>query len=110
MSYKDPIIAKLIETFEPLGPSELVGKYYNGDVLLSPKSDMPLAYFAKDSTGVVSADNMEDQHLMPMVLNVIYDYTRDLNESYEIVAGASSLYEIMEGRNDDYSLKDNSLF
>ena len=96
--YRDPIIDKLIEKLEAEGPDQLNGKYYNGDVLLVPKSELPICSIAKDTTQVGPASNMEDDHYMPMVLNVLYDYTSDLDQSSDLVAGVTGLYKMMEGR------------
>ena len=106
--YKDPIIAKIIEA---LTAAELPGikGIYNGDVVVPAKDDVPLVYVAKDTTTISQADNMEDEHLMPMVATVLYDMTQDIGQSYDMVAGASSLYEIVEGRDDDYKLKTNTI-
>lgn len=112
--YRDPIIDKIIEKLEAEGPSELVGKYYNGDVLLVPKSELPICSIAKDTTRISPADNMTDDNLMPLVLNVLYDYTSDLDQSSDIVAGVTGLYKMLEGRGQDdgagpYDLNANSI-
>lgn len=106
--YKDPIIAKIIDLLEAADLPGIKG-IYNGDVVVPAKDDLPLIYVAKDTTAIGQADNLEDEHLLPMVATVIYDMTTDIGQSYDMVAGASSLYEIVEGRNDDYSLKPNTL-
>ncbi len=96
--YRDPIIDKIIEKLEAEGPAELRGKYYNGDVLLVPKSELPICSIAKDTTRIFPADNMTDDNLMPLVLNVLYDYTSDLDQSSDLVAGVNGLYKMLEGR------------
>lgn len=99
--YRDPIIDKIIEKLEAEGPEQLRGKYYNGDVLLVPKSELPVCSIAKDTTAIAAADNATDDHVMPLVLNVLYDYTSDLDQSSDIVAGVTGLYRMMEGRGED---------
>lgn len=107
--YKDPIIAKIIELFEANGPTELAGKWHHGDLLMPEASDLPLGYVTKDQTLMQPATTMEDEHLQLMVCTVIYDATNDLDASYGMVAGMSGLFELMEGRNDDYTLKPDTL-
>jgi hypothetical protein len=107
--YKDPIIAKLIEKLEAEGPVELKGRYYHGEVLLPSKEDLPMCSIGKDSLAVGQASNMEDDHIMPLIINILYEWTRDVNQSYDIVTGVNSLYEMVEGRNADYTLKANTI-
>jgi hypothetical protein len=107
--YRDPIIQKIIDVLEPLGPSRLVGRYVNGDVLLPNESELPMCYIAKDTTVSQPADNMEDEHLQSIVATVIYSANESLNGLYDQVAGTPELYEMMEGRTDDYLLKHDTL-
>lgn len=108
-SYQDPIIKKVIEDFEPNGPSRLEGKWINGDVLLPAKSELPLAYITKENTDAFPASNMEDEHLMPLVATIVWDLTEDFDGIYNMVKSTNDLYELMEARNDDYTLKTDSL-
>lgn len=109
MDYQDAVISKLIEKFEAEGPAELSGKYRYGDILIAPKSELPICTIAKTGTNVMPASNMEDQHMMSMVINVIYDYTQDLTQDHDIIAGVNSLYDLIEGRDSNYQLKPDSL-
>lgn len=107
--YKDPIVQTIIDLLEANGPTELRGRYINGDVLLPNKTELPICYVAKDTTQAQPADNMEDEHLIAMFATVILDLTQDLNESYEMVAGTPKLYDMCEGRNDDFSLREDTV-
>lgn len=107
--YKDPIVQKILDKFEDEGPQELKGHYYNGDVTDVPKEELPVCSLAKDNLIVEPASNMEDEHRISLVANVIIDWTQDLNRDFNIVAGSQQLYDLMEGRNDDYTLKPTSL-
>lgn len=107
--YRDSVIGKVIQFFNTNGPAQLKGRYVEGDVLLPAKSDMPLCYLARDETRIVPANNMEDEHQIDLVANVIYDMTDDFNQSADLVAGVTSLYEIMEARKSDYTLKPDTL-
>lgn len=106
--YRDPIIETILTKLKAAQLKGIKG-YFNGDVVVPAKSDMPLVYVAKDTTQISSADTQEDQHVMPMVATVIFDITQDMGRSYDMVAGAGGLYEVVEGRNDDFSLKTNTL-
>lgn len=106
--YKDPVIEKLLALMQQAQPKN-IKKFHNGDRLIGPKREMPYLSIAKSNTKVSPADNMEDQHIMQMTLTVVYDWTRDLNKSSELVAGANGLYELMEGRDENYQLKANSI-
>lgn len=107
--YKDPVIAKLIEKLEAEGPERLRGKYYNGDVGIVPKSEMPVCSIAKDATKMRPADNMTTEHYMPLVINVIWDATEDIGQSEDIVSGVNSLYEVVEGRDETYQLAEETI-
>lgn len=107
--YVDPIIALVIEKLNSEGPAELQNRYYHGDVLLVPKQELPIISVAKDQTVIRAASNLEDEHYMPLVINILLDYTADLDQSSDLVAGVTRLYEMCEARNGDYSLKADSL-
>lgn len=110
--YKDPVIAKIIEVLKANGPSAIKSWYY-GDVLVVPKSELPVVSIAKASTQIMTADTGNDDHQMPMVLTVIYDYTRSLDRSFDLSGGTQDLYDIVEGRGDDtnkpYKLNTDSI-
>lgn len=107
--YRDSVITKLIEALEAAGPEELVGRYRYGDVLLPPKEELPICAVIKDNTVVSPASNMEDEHQMQLVLNILYDWSRDLSQSFDLTAGSNSLYDYIEGRDDSYQLKEKTL-
>lgn len=107
--YVDPIIALVIEKLNSEGPAQLQGRYYHGDVLLVPKQELPIVSVAKDNTVIRAASNLEDEHYMPLVINILLDYTADLDQSSDLVAGVTRLYEMCEARNGDYTLKADSL-
>lgn len=102
--YYDPIIAKVIDMLEASGPTKLMGRYVNGDVMLPNKSELPMCYITKDQVLAQPANNMEDEHLQMLVATVILDFTGDLNEAADIVAGVPDLWQICEARNDNYEL------
>ncbi len=107
--YYDPIIKKVIEMLEAGGPTKLHGRYMNGDVLLPNKSDLPICYITKDQVSAAPANTMEDEHLQLLVATVILDFTQDLNEASNIVAGVPDLWQMVEARDDDYQLLTDTL-
>lgn len=109
MDYKDPFITKLIEKFNAEGPEELRHKYKYGDVLIVPKDELPIVTIAKQNLSVGDASNYEDDHVVGIIMNVLYDYTKDLTQDYDIVAGVNSLYGWCEGRGSDYQLLPKTL-
>lgn len=108
--YKDPIITKLIEALNANGPEVLKGKYYQGDVLVPAKQDLPLCTISRDRTRITQASDLEDDNDMPLVLTVLYDYTRDLTNDFDVQAGLTSLWEIMEARSEtNYAVKEGTI-
>lgn len=108
--YKDPLLQLVIDHLDANGPQELKGKWKQGDVLIAPKRELPIAYLAKDSTNLSPATNLEDEHAMSLVVVVLYDYTSDQRQSEDIVKGVTGLYKLMEERDPaTYQLKPNSL-
>lgn len=106
--YKDPIIRKLIEKLTEEGPEALRGRYIYGDPVLIGKSRLPACFITKERTDIRVGDNMNDEHLITVALNVVYDARADLNTPGEVI-GMNSLYDIVEGRLDDYSIRPDSL-
>lgn len=108
--YRDPIIQKIIDTLESEGPQELRGKYQHGDTWMPNKEELPVVTVSKDNTRIGAASNAEDDQLLPMVINVIYDYMRDLTQSSDLAVGVTTLYDYCEGRDaTTYMLKSDSI-
>jgi hypothetical protein len=108
--YRDPIFQKLIDLLEAEGPEELVGHYVQGDVLRPAKESLPLVTVGKSTTRVGAASNMEDDQLMAVQLNIIYDYMQDLEQSSDLEVGLTSLYGMCEGRDETtYELSENTI-
>lgn len=108
--YKDPVIQRLIDVLEENGPIELRGKYHHGDVMVPAKSDLPMVTIARDRTRITQASDLEDDNIMPLVINVLYDYTQDLTNDFNVQAGVTSLYRLVEERDPtNYRLKENTI-
>lgn len=103
--YRDPILKTLIDMLEADGPADLVGHYIYGDTLAQPKELLPVVSVARDATTVLSDGTMQDRHVQPIVIAIIYDWTRDLNESYDLTKGTNKLYEYIEARDNEFKLK-----
>ena len=100
--YKDPVIQKLIDALDEFGPSELKGRYRHGDIMVPAKTDLPLVTIARDRTRITQASDLEDDNVMPLVINVLYDYTRDLTNDFDVQAGVTSLYRLVEERDPNH--------
>lgn len=96
--YKDPVIEALITVLDAEGPAELKGKYRHGDVIVPAKSDLPMVTISRDRTRITQASDLEDDNIMPLVINVLYDYTQDLTNDFDVQAGVTSLYRLVEER------------
>lgn len=107
--YRDPILQKLIDVFEAEGPASLRGHYIQGDVLYTPRREMPLVSVAREETDISSDSTMTDNHVMPIVVELIIDWAADENRSFDLVRGTTQLYELIEGRSEDYRLKADTL-
>jgi hypothetical protein len=110
MNYSDPVIAKYIELLKT--NTGLINQYFQGEPIRVPSVDFPYAMISKRETRVGPLNNSDDEHGIAMSITIVADIRKDLSteESAGAVnAGVASLYEIVEGRNADYTLKDNSV-
>lgn len=107
--YRDPILERLITKLDTEGPAELKNRYFYGDPLQVPKSSLPACFVTKDTTRVDTAANAEIKTEMQVVLNVVFDLTRDFNQAFDNISSSNTLYDCLEGRNADYTLKPTSL-
>lgn len=108
--YRDPIIARLAQLLTDEGPKELAGRYYHGDPVRVPgKSYLPAVFISKDDTTVGTVTNAEDETTTNLVINVVYDLSRDFSQAFDAISSSATLYDLIEGRGDDYTLKPASL-
>ena len=107
--YRDPILEALIVMLEAEGPTELQTHYVYGDVLAPAKTMLPVVSVAREGTTIKSDGTMQDVHVTPIVMAVIYDWTTDLDQSFDLTRGTTALYRLIEERNADYSVKIGSL-
>ncbi|MET3349040.1 UNVERIFIED_ORG: hypothetical protein ABID57_000709 [Arthrobacter sp. UYEF1] len=109
MTYKDPIITRLITLFNAEGPTTLRNRYYYGDPLQVNEAALPAVFISKDMTQVSGASLAETQRAQRYVINVVYDLKRDFGKAFNDIAAANSIYDLIEGCNVDYTLKSTSL-
>lgn len=108
--YSDPVLDVLIAKLDATGPVKLRGKYYQGDPVLIPSSmQYPVCFVSRDTTRIEIRTTIEDMHTMPIVLNVVYDGSKELNTKAFAQAGALALYDICEGRDATYTLKSDTI-
>jgi hypothetical protein len=110
MSYNDPIIQKYIDLIK--AHTSAITTFYQGEPIRIPQSSLPCAIISKRQTRVGPLTNAEDEHGIGMSITVITDIRSDLSTedgAANAVAGISTLYDIIEGREDDLTLKDQSI-
>jgi hypothetical protein len=107
--YRDPFITKLISVFNAEGSPELKNRYFYGDPLQVPKNQLPACFITRDSTRVTTNTNGEIQTEADIVINAVFDLTRDFNQAFDNITSSNTMYDCFEGRNADYTLKDTSL-
>lgn len=107
--YRDPLLQKLIDMLEDEGPPSLRGHYRQGDVLAPPRRELPIVSVARQGTVVDSDSTMTDTHTTSIVMAIIVDWTEDLDKSFDLVRGTTTLYELMEERDANYYVKPGTL-
>lgn len=108
--YKDPIINKYIEIIS--ANNGVFKAYYHGDPVKIPMSNLPCVIIAKSQTRAAQMTNSQDGHEVGITITVVTDIRSDLSTQDNIdlvVPGLSKLYELVEGRNEDYTLKDDCI-
>ena len=96
--YRDPIIKKYFDLIEGIVGVGTFKRFYYGDPIRIPISNLPALIISKDETGVGNITNVEDQHLMSLILTVVTDIRDDISDDKTMAPGTNRLYEIIEGR------------
>lgn len=113
--YQDPIITKLIENFknnliQDGQDRRYIKTYYYGDPLIIPKSNLPSICISKDVTSISDESNAEDQHKINMYLTLVTDIRDFMDDDMaDVNVGESIMWDIMEGRNEDYTLREDTI-
>jgi hypothetical protein len=108
--YQDPVIQKYIDLIK--ANNGAIKAFYHGEPIRIPQSNLPCAIISKRETRAGQLTNAEDEHGIGMSIIIITDIRKDLSTEDNIaqtVPGVSALYEIIEGRNADYTLREDSL-
>lgn len=109
MAYTDPVLGTLITIFNAEGPTQLKNRYYEGDPIMIAKGSMPAVFLTRDKSTVQQVTNMEDEHILSVVINVVTDVTRDWGQAFNKISSMSDVWDFIEGRNSDGTLKITSL-
>jgi hypothetical protein len=64
----------------------------------------PICFISKDSTGISPHTTAEDRHDMSVVLNIVGDFAKDLNQKSFVQSGTADLYRLCEGRDANLDL------
>ena len=110
MNYADPIIEAYISLIK--AHTGAIKTFFQGEPVRIAPADLPCAIISKRQTRAAAVTNAEDEHGIGMSITVITDVRKDLtsdDSAQNVVAGIATLYDIMEGRNADYTLKENCL-
>lgn len=105
--YPDPIIAKYADLITAAMPGRFAA-VYQGDPIRLRGDALPVLIVAKTRTRVGQFDNRRDQHEIGISITVVVDIRAEIGDD-DIVPGIGKLYELVEGRQEDYSLKTDSV-
>ena len=105
--YKDPIMKKYADLIT--GINKEIKRVYFGDPVRIGASELPALIISKLDTRVGNLTSAEDGHAVRLSFTIVADVRDTIQDDKEMVRGVNSLYDIMEGREDDYTLKTNSL-
>lgn len=105
--YKDPIIQKYITLIQ--SKTGKFKRFYFGDPIRVGASELPAVIIAKVNTQVSNLSNTEDEHRIQMSITVVTDIRETISDDKTMVKGTNDLYELLEGRNANYTLKDDAL-
>lgn len=106
--YSDPVLAKYIDTIKGI-MGDRFKAYYQGNPDAIPKMHRPAFVIYRNRTEVSAFTNDEDQYAQYLTIHVVVDSRDTVNNDPTIVAGPDMLIELVEGRNADYTLKQESV-
>jgi len=105
--YIDPVLKKYGDLIKQ--NCKAVKTVYYGDPVRVPSSNLPALVLAKLDTRVRKLTSAEDQHDIHISFTLITDIRDTISDEKTLAPGTNSLYNMMEGRNDDYTLKSESI-
>jgi hypothetical protein len=108
--YEDPVLKAVIDLLNATGPQRLKNRYFQGDPVIIPTAyQYPLCFVSRDTTTMSIDSTNYDMEEMPIVLNVVVNGARELNQTNFAQAGALDLYDLVEGRTDTYDLRADTI-
>ena len=107
MIYEDPIVQKYLDLIK----SKVGGikGFYNGTLYQIPLSKMPLVMLDIEGVEVSEFSNVEDQHIVSLVLTFVADMRKDTTAAQLLEIGFGKVLDVLVGRSSDYALKENSI-
>jgi hypothetical protein len=105
--YQDPVLKKYIELIK--SATNVFKAVYYGDPIRIPQSSLPALIVSKLDTRVTKLTNVEDEHEIHISFTIVANIRDTISEDKTMAAGTNSLYNMMEGRNANYTLKDDAL-
>ena len=105
--YKDPVLKKYANLITDT--IKIFKEVYYGDPIRIPNSKLPCLILSKSETNVGQLDNAADEHSISILLTVVTDIREEIGMADDLSPGATRLYELIEARDDDYSLKINTI-
>ena len=89
-----------------------VNTVYDGDVVVPPNSYLPAVIIAGTTTSQTGDSTEKDEVVFEVTIKVVADVKEEFNESGtgEVLENQKKLKRIMEDRNNDGSLKSDTIF
>jgi hypothetical protein len=105
--YQDPTLMKVIEMLNQSGPVKLKNKYSIGDPIVVSQGALPRCFIQYDRTVVGFSDMSTLLKTKSILLNVVLDMKRDLNNPITDVLNFNELADIVMGEDKNYKLREN---
>lgn len=108
--YKDPILERIKKVLNEHGPAELKGRYGIGDPGVVNKSQLskPMAFISYENINIAVDTNAEDKSSLPIVIDVVYDMTKDFGQGLNAFSHLS-VVEYVYAQNPDFTIKDDCI-
>lgn len=108
--YKDPILQRIKEVLQEDGPKELKDRYSFGDPGAVNKADVqqPRCFISYDVQNVQDSASGELQTTANIVVNVVYDMTRDHGQGMDNFSHMS-VVNLTAGRDENFALREDSI-
>lgn len=107
IQYRDPIMKKYADLIT--ANTSNFKRIYFGDPIRIGVSELPALIISKTKTDISNETNAGDLHNVKLTFTIVTDIRETISDDRDMVRGIDSLYNICEGRNDDYTLKTDSL-